>query len=148
MRHDHLGSEHRLVCGDDVPFAAHGSSRCALRKAKFCYDAYRVECPTCGIYIISGVTMNELRQAWDRNTRDVLDRLPLLSRYVRGARNRRGSVPTGSALWKDGDEGAPMIWTLQGFIGCEVRQLGTASVASCEPSMTGGMLRDGTIRYS
>jgi hypothetical protein len=60
-----------------------------LRNAQGEQEACAVRCPSCGEFEIDQALIRELRGAWERGDRDVLDRLPAVSTATReGAQPR------------------------------------------------------------
>jgi len=70
-----------------------------LRNAQGQQDACAVRCPACGDFEIDQSLIKDLRSAWERNDRDVLDRLPSVSEAT-----HRGDAPRLTAAnWREID---------------------------------------------
>jgi hypothetical protein len=68
-----------------------------IRDARGQQDACAVRCPECGDFEIDQTLIKGLRSAWERNDRDVLDRLPSVSEAT-----QRGEAPRlTEANWRD-----------------------------------------------
>jgi hypothetical protein len=68
-----------------------------LRNAQGTQEACAVRCPACGEFEIDQALIRELRAAWERADRDVLDRLPAVSDAT-----HRGEAPRlTAATWKN-----------------------------------------------
>jgi hypothetical protein len=72
-----------------------------LRNAQGQQEACAVRCPACGDFEIEQSLIRDFRSAWERDDRDVLDRLPVLSETT-----QRGDAPRITATnWRDVSEG-------------------------------------------